>query len=112
MLFKDAETDAQVKARDPVELALEGASDSFLKRLMESEQRFDEALRNATEMLNQHKSDSENTRQQDKERATVTLDQRIAKWRAGVEDTRHSDMQEVASSIMDAGQAFMTIQKV
>jgi hypothetical protein len=40
------------------------------------------------------------------------LEQRIAQWRAEIDDTRRDDMQEVATSMMDIGQRLMALRQM
>jgi hypothetical protein len=39
------------------------------------------------------------------------LDQRIAQWRAEMEDDRREDMDNVATSLMEIGQRMMALRK-
>ncbi|MBG1231352.1 hypothetical protein [Aestuariivirga litoralis] len=54
----------------------------------------------------------QNEERWDKERthSLATLEQRIAQWRAELDDTRRSDMENLAASMMDVGRRLMILQ--
>lgn len=110
-ILTDVLNDALLKTRGELETKIGSMSTSLSNRISELDQRFHEALQDVSTSLVQHKSDTENKRQLDHETAAVALEQRIAQWRAEIDDTRHGDMQEVASYMMDVGQKLMAIHK-
>ena len=87
---------------------LEEKMDSLAKNLRASITDVDKALRSS---LTSHLADNEVKRQHDRDQTMTTLEQRIAQWRAEIEDLRRDDMEEVASSMMDIGKRLLAIRK-
>ncbi len=42
----------------------------------------------------------------------MMVDQRIAQWRADIENARRGDIQEVGSSMMDIGERLLALKKL
>ena len=82
------------------------------QELGELDKRLRESLQDLARSLAQHVSDNDVKRQADREQSMTSLEQRIAQWRAEIDDTRRDDMQEVASSMMNIGQRLMTLRKM
>ena len=104
--------DALTKSRHELELKIEALTTSLRKSLEELEQRLRDGLQDVTRSLAQHVTDNHAKRQLDREQTALTLEQRIAQWRAEIDDTRRGDMQEVASSMVDIGQRLMALRKM
>ncbi len=110
-ILTDVLNDALVKSRDQLEQKIGNLSASLFNKLSELDQRLHGALQDVTTSLAQHRSETDTNRHLDREHTAVALEQRIAQWRAEMEDTRHGDMQEVASYMVDVGQKLMALHK-
>lgn len=111
-LLSEVFSEALTKARDELELKIGTMSASLRQELDDLGKRLQDSLQGLAKSLAQHVSDNDAKRQLDREHSTVTLEQRIAQWRAEIDDTRRDDMQEVASSMMHIGQRLMTLRKM
>ena len=110
-ILTDVLNDALVKTRSELETKIGTMSASLFNKISDLDQRFHYALQDVSSSLVQHKSDTDTKRQLDREHTAVALEQRIAQWRAEMDDTRHGDMQDVASYMMDVGQKLMALHK-
>lgn len=111
-LLSEVFGDALTKSRSELEVKLDALSTSLRKSMGELEQRLKDGLQDVTRSLAQHVSDNDAKRKVDREGTLMTLEQRIAQWRAEIDDTRRDDMQEVASSMVDIGQRLMALRKI
>ncbi len=111
-LLSEVFSDALAKSRDELEQKIGNLSAALRQELEELGKRLQESLQGLAKSLAQHVSDNDAKRQVDREHSMVTLEQRIAQWRAEIDDTRRDDMQEVASSMMHIGQRLMTLRKM
>ncbi len=58
-----------------------------------------------------HVTDEDKRLEKERDNSTHILDQRIAQWRAEIEDDRKQDMDNVASSLMEIGQRMLALRK-
>jgi hypothetical protein len=61
--------------------------------------------------LVRHVENSEKRWNDERTHSLNTLEQRIAQWRAEIDDTRRGDMEKLASSMMDVGRRLMALQE-
>ena len=80
--------------------------------LGELESKLRRSLGELANALSTHIADDEVARKHDREFSMSALEQRIAQWRAEIEDMRRSDMEGVAHSMMDIGQRLMSMRKM
>ncbi len=58
-----------------------------------------------------HVAEEDRKWERERENSLNTLEQRIAQWRAEVDDDRKQDMDDVAASLVDIGQRMMALRK-
>lgn len=80
--------------------------------LAELEAKLRRSLGELSSALSTHIVDDEVARKQDRDLSMSSLEQRIAQWRAEIDDSRRDDMHEVATSMMDIGQRLMALRQM
>ena len=80
--------------------------------LAELEAKLRRSLGELSSALSTHIIEDEVARKQDRDLSMSSLEQRIAQWRAEIDDSRRDDMHEVATSMMDIGQRLMALRQM
>ncbi len=104
--------DALAKSRDELEQKMEMISQSLHGSIQDLDQGLRGSLGELSQSFSVHVEEDEAKRERDRQHSMTALEQRIAQWRAEIDDMRRDDMGEVASSMMDIGQRLLALRKL
>jgi hypothetical protein len=111
-LLSEVFTEELAKSRLELEQKIDKLSASLRGALDEMDQKLRGSLRELSASFAAHVADDEEQREEDRQNSMRALEQRIAQWRAEIDDARRSDLEEVASSMTDIGQRLMALRKM
>jgi hypothetical protein len=103
--------DALVKSRQELEFKIQVASESHQDAIDDLSQSAKRGLLELSGVFFSHVAEDEKKWERERDNSHAILEQRIAQWRAEIEDSRRSDMHEVASSMVGIGHRLMALRK-
>jgi hypothetical protein len=103
--------DALVKSRQELEFKIQAASESHQDAIDDLSLNAKRGLLELSGVFFAHVAEDEKKWERERDNSHSMLEQRIAQWRAEIEDSRRHDMHEVASSMVDIGQRLMALRK-
>ncbi|MDE2384440.1 MAG: hypothetical protein KGO53_07465 [Alphaproteobacteria bacterium] len=109
--LRDEQDAALDKLRADLQLGMEMMSDSFKGQVEALEMNMRGGLLDLSSSLVVHIAEEDKRWDRERESARLTLDQRIAQWRAEMEDGRREDREEIANSMVDIGQRLLALRK-
>ena len=98
------------ESRSDLETRLNAMSNSMSHAFDGIDGKVTAGLRELSTSLSKHIVEADLKRQRDQEQSRLSLEQRIAQWRAEIEDMRRKDIDEVATSMMDVGERFRSLR--
>jgi len=101
---------ALVDSRQEFEVRIDSALDKLHRFVDDFAMRSQRGTNDVAGKLAAHMAEDEKNWMQEREHSLITLEQRIAQWRAEIEDKRKSDMEEVANSIISIGERMMALR--
>lgn len=110
-VLQEAYSEAVEKLRGDFELRMQIISDTLQRAIKDTETDMRHGLLDLSGSFVAHIADEDKKFEKERERSLTTLEQRIAQWRAEVEDDRREDMQDVAASLVDIGQRLMALRQ-
>lgn len=110
-VLQEAYSEAVEKLRGDFELRMQIISDTLQRAIKDLETDMRHGLLDLSGSFVAHIADEDKKFEKERERSLTTLEQRIAQWRAEVEDDRREDMQDVAASLVDIGQRLMALRQ-
>lgn len=111
-LLSEVFSEALAKAKDELETKIDGVADRLRSAVEDMNQKLRASLHELSTSFTAHVVEDEARRDEDRSHVMSALEQRIAQWRAEIDDTRRDDMQEVATSMMDIGQRLMALRQM
>ena len=105
-------SEALAKTKGELEEKIDMVADRLRSAIDEQNHRLRESLHELSMSFTTHIVEEETRRDEDRGHVMSALEQRIAQWRAEINDTRRYDMQEVATSMMDIGQRLMALRQL
>jgi hypothetical protein len=109
-LLRESLADVLVKTCNELETRVTQVSQTLHSALQELRAKVGDDMQDLQNSLSAHIQQDAQERKRDREYSMTAVEQRIAKWRAEIEDMRRGDMQEVATSMMDIGQRLMALR--
>jgi hypothetical protein len=109
-VLQEAYTEAVGKLRGDFEQRMLIISDTLQHALKDLETDMRHGLLDLSGSFVAHMADEDKKWEKERERSLTTLEQRIAQWRAEVDDDRRQDMDDVAASLVDIGQRLMAMR--
>lgn len=103
--------DVALQTRQEAELMTKAAVSNFDNSLHDVSTKTCESLSTLSNNLAMHTADNENKWEEQKAYTHSILEQRIAQWRAEIDDERVGDMNQIASSMVEFGQRLMSVRK-
>jgi F0F1-type ATP synthase membrane subunit b/b' len=100
------------KSHDDLEDKIVSMGDMLRSAMHDLETKVRANLDEMSHTLSDHIVSDETRIERDRENVLSSVEQRIAQWRAEIEDMRSTDREEVASSIMDIGQRLLALRKL
>lgn len=110
-LLSEVFRDALAKTRDELESKIDLTSQALRGSIADVDKGLRSSLDALSGSFNAHLAEDEVKRRDDRDQTLMTLEQRIAQWRAEIADSRRDDMEEVASSMMDIGKRLLALRK-
>jgi hypothetical protein len=96
--------------RSDFELKMQMIADTMQECLKELELDTRREIVELSSTLVAHVSTEETRWEKERGNSMLTLEQRIAQWRAEIEDDRKQDMDEMATSLMELGQKMIALR--
>ena len=110
-VLQEAYTEAVGQLRGDFELRMQIISDTLQTALKDLETDMRHGLLDLSGSFVAHMADEDKKWEKERAHSLTTLEQRIAQWRAEVDDDRRQDMDDVAASLMDIGQRLMALKR-
>ncbi len=108
--FRDEQRSILAEMRSGMKLKLEILSDVMEKRMHEIEMGLRGEYLELSNSFTKHIADEDQRWAKERDNSMTTLEQRIAQWRAEVDDDRRSDMENLGNSMMDIGRRLVALQ--
>jgi uncharacterized protein YdiU (UPF0061 family) len=103
--------EAVAKLRDEFDVKVKILSATLCESLQDTEEDTQRALRELTSSVHTSRAESRTLFEKAQTASLDSLEQRIAQWRAEIEDERAEDMEKVAASLVDIGQKLLGSRK-
>lgn len=110
--LEDAITQQVSKSHEQLEDQIDSLRSMLLSAMSELESRFNKNVNKISTTVDEHIATGNVEKERQRENVLVAVEQRIAQWRAEIDDTRRDDMKEVATSMMDIGQRLMALRQM
>lgn len=108
---RQAFEDAVGKLRTEFDFKVKILTETLKDSLAETESETQRNLRELTASVKQTQQESRSLFEKAQTSSLDSLEQRIAQWRAEIEDERAEDMEKVAASLVDIGQKLLTTRR-
>ncbi len=103
--------EAVTKLRDEFDVKVKILSSTLRESLQDTEEETQRAIRELSSSVQTSRAESRNLFEKAQTASLDSLEQRIAQWRAEIEDERAEDMEKVAASLVDIGQKLLNTRK-
>lgn len=103
--------EAVAKLRDEFDVKVKILSSTLRESLQETEEETQRAIREVSATVLTSRAESRSLFEKAQTASLDSLEQRIAQWRAEIEDERAEDMEKVAASLVDIGQKLLGSRK-
>jgi len=103
--------DTLKQLRIDMEMGLQLLEDALTARLAEKEMTLRGTMIDLSSSFVAHIAEDERKWTREREMTMTSLEQRIAQWRAEIQDERKEDLAEVATSMMDLGQRLLKLRQ-
>jgi septum formation inhibitor MinC len=108
--LREEQIEVLAELRSGFQQRLEILSDVLEKRVQEIELGMRGEYAELSGALMKHISDEDTRWDKERDNSLVTLEQRIAQWRAELDDERRHDMEHLGNSIVEMGRRLMALQ--
>ena len=109
--LRTEQTDFFQELRDTMDKSMDDLTESLKMRMEGIEIDLRGEVLELSGMFVKHVENDELRWEDERNHSLKTLEQRIAQWRAEIEDTRRSDMESLATSMMEVGRRLMALQE-
>jgi chromosome segregation ATPase len=103
--------EAMGKLRDEFDVKVKILSSTLRESLQDTEDETQRAIRELSASVNTSRNESRSLFERAQSASLDSLEQRIAQWRAEIEDERAEDMEKVAASLVDIGKKLLGSRK-
>lgn len=109
--LRDAQQAMFAELRSELDRGMTELTETVGKRMEGTEIDLRSEMLELSGTLVRHVEHSEKRWNDERDHSLKTLEQRIAQWRAEIDDTRRGDMENLATSMMDIGRRLMALQE-